>query len=161
MKGDVANDNRSRDVGISRVSGDNHVYPLGTLDTVQLDDRQAEIYRFFGVAITATQATPTPTATAARMPSSWVESVSGNVDLQSLVCSAEFTWPCEWALAVIMCESGGNPQALSPYGDAGLFQVATVHGYSQAQLFDPVFNTRYAHELYNGGSGTGNWPNCP
>ncbi len=77
-------------------------------------------------------------------------------DWQDLVCS--YDWDCAWALAVIYCESGGNPNAYNPQGPyVGLFQIWEGHG---ANLRDPATNIAAAYSLYLSG-GRGNWPNCP
>lgn len=58
------------------------------------------------------------------------------------------------ALAVMRCESGGNPWADNPTSAAtGLFQImATLwgpaYGYTTAQLFDPAINTMIAADLH-------------
>ena len=80
-------------------------------------------------------------------------------DWRSLVCSLPFTWPCEWAIAVIMCESSGNPNAYNPAGPyIGLFQV--LNGPT-----DPYLNTVEAHiqfvEWARGVRTVSPWPNCP
>jgi uncharacterized protein YabE (DUF348 family) len=72
-----------------------------------------------------------------------------------LVCS--YNWDCSWAMAVIMCESSGNPNAYNPQGYVGLFQIWEGYG---ANLRDPTTNIAAAYSLYVSG-GTGNWPNCP
>ncbi len=76
-------------------------------------------------------------------------------DWQDLVCS--YQWDCSWAMAVIMCESGGNPNAYNPQGYVGLFQIWEGYG---ANLRDPATNIAAAYSLYLSG-GPGNWPNCP
>jgi uncharacterized protein YabE (DUF348 family) len=76
-------------------------------------------------------------------------------DWADLVCS--YDWDCSWALAVIACESGGNPDAYNPQGYVGLFQIWEGHG---ANLRDPATNIAAAYSLYRSG-GAGNWPNCP
>ncbi|MCH8007337.1 MAG: DUF348 domain-containing protein [Chloroflexi bacterium] len=72
-----------------------------------------------------------------------------------LVCS--YGWDCNWALAVIQCESGGNSAAYNPAGYVGLFQIWEGHG---ANLRDPATNIAAAYSLYRSG-GRSNWPNCP
>ena len=72
-----------------------------------------------------------------------------------LVCS--YGWDCNWALAVIQCESGGNSAAYNPAGYVGLFQIWEGHG---ANLRDPATNIAAAYSLYLSG-GRGRWPNCP
>lgn len=77
------------------------------------------------------------------------------LDWADLVCS--YDWDCDWALAVIQCESGANPNAYNPAGYVGLFQIWQGHG---ANLTDPATNIAAAYSLYLSG-GRGNWPNCP
>ena len=72
-----------------------------------------------------------------------------------LVCA--YGWDCNWALAVIQCESAGNPDAYNPAGYVGLFQIWEGHG---SNLRDPATNVAAAYSLYLSG-GRANWPNCP
>ena len=77
-------------------------------------------------------------------------------DWRELVCS--YDWDCDWALAVIACESGGNPNAYNPQGPyVGLFQIWGGHG---SNLEAPTTNIAAAYSLYLSG-GRGHWPNCP
>ncbi len=77
-------------------------------------------------------------------------------DWRQLVCS--YDWDCAWALAVINCESGGDPAAYNPAGPyIGLFQVWGGFG---GDLRDPAANIATAHSLYVSG-GSGHWPHCP
>ena len=47
---------------------------------------------------------------------------------RGLVCA--YGWPCDEALAVLWCESRGDPSAVSPDGqNIGLFQLNLIHGY--------------------------------
>jgi uncharacterized protein YabE (DUF348 family) len=78
-----------------------------------------------------------------------------NGDWRDLVCS--YDWDCDWALAVIRCESGGNADAYNSSGYVGLFQIWQGHG---DNLTDPATNIAAAYSLYLSG-GAGNWPNCP
>ncbi len=69
-----------------------------------------------------------------------------------LVC--QYDWDCGYALAIIPCESGGNPNAYNPAGPyIGLFQV--LNGSS-----DPAVNVAQAYAKYASG-GWAHWPNCP
>ena len=79
-------------------------------------------------------------------------------DWTALVSQPQFTWPTEWALAVIQCESSGNPAAYNfagPY--LGLFQV--LNGST-----DPMTNALQAHEQFRewmaGVRQTSPWPTC-
>lgn len=85
-------------------------------------------------------------------------------DWAPLVCAAPFTWSCEWALAVIDCESSGNPGAVGheviddvDYYFYGLFQVWNGP-------LDPYANALDAHVQYvewQRGKRGRPWPNCP
>jgi hypothetical protein len=81
--------------------------------------------------------------------------VSSGGSWSDLVCS--YGWDCNWALAVIQCESGGNPNAYNPAGYVGLFQVWEGHS---SNLQDPATNIAAAWSLYLSGGGS-HWPNCP
>lgn len=70
------------------------------------------------------------------------------------------------ALAVIGCESGGNPSAKNPHSTAsGLFQHlgslwadrSVQAGQSGADIFDPVANVAVAAWLVNEGGGWSHW----
>jgi hypothetical protein len=71
----------------------------------------------------------------------------------------------EWALRIIACESGGDPNAKNPHSSAsGLFQHlarlwperAAQAGFRGADVFDPAANVAVAAWLLDNG-GTGHW----
>ena len=71
----------------------------------------------------------------------------------------------EWALAIIKCESGGNPSAKNPSSSAsGLFQHLAKYwpersakaGWAGADIFDPAANIAVAAWLWSTG-GPGHW----
>ena len=75
-------------------------------------------------------------------------------DWSALVCS--YGWDCDWALAVMACESGGNPNAYNPAGPyVGLFQILDP----SASLFDPAINIAEAYWKYLT-QGRGAWGAC-
>ena len=82
--------------------------------------------------------------------------------IRELICAPEFTWECGAALAVMACESGGDPAAISPDGQNwGLMQVNLVHlwrvGGDPYRLLDPETNMRVAWDIYVDGGGWGPW----
>lgn len=62
------------------------------------------------------------------------------------------------AAAVALAESGGNPNAISPSNDYGLWQINIIHG-AQATL-DVMANARAAVAISNNGSNWGPWCTC-
>ena len=68
------------------------------------------------------------------------------------------------ARRIAECESGMNPNAVSPTNDHGLFQINAVHrgqfeavtGAPWSSVYDPELNTIYARYLY-GQQGWGPW----
>ena len=54
------------------------------------------------------------------------------------------------ACAVLMCESQGNPNAVSPTNDHGLFQINVVHrdSFDWSRRYDPHVNTAFAAQLW-------------
>jgi len=100
----------------------------------------------------STAPAPTPVPVPAPAPAPIAVSTGG---WEGIVCS--YDWDCDWALAVIYCESGGNPNAYNPAGYVGLFQIWEGNG---SNLSDPATNIAAAYSLYVSG-GPGNWPNCP
>lgn len=62
------------------------------------------------------------------------------------------------AAAVAMAESGGNPNAVSPSNDYGLWQINSIHG-AQATL-DVMSNARAAVAISNNGQNWGPWCTC-
>lgn len=65
---------------------------------------------------------------------------------------AQYDWPLWQARAVVICESKGNPNALSYAGAVGLFQI---HPYNPAN-FDPATNVAAAYRKYLDGVRHGN-----
>lgn len=70
----------------------------------------------------------------------------------------------EWALRIMQCESGGNPNAYNPSGASGLFQHLQRYwadrsyraGWGGADIFDPEANIAVAAWLLANG-GTSHW----
>jgi hypothetical protein len=62
------------------------------------------------------------------------------------------------AAAVAMAESGGNPSAISPSNDYGLWQINSIHG-AQATL-DVMANARAAVAISHNGADWGPWCTC-
>ena len=66
------------------------------------------------------------------------------------------------AKRVAQCESGMNPNAVSPGGqNHGLFQINLVHrntvqsmGYSWSQIYDPFVNARVARHIFDAAGGS-------
>ena len=65
---------------------------------------------------------------------------------------SQYNWPVNEAYAVMMCESGGNANAVNPSGAVGLFQI---HPYNAAN-FDPATNVARAYAKYLDGVSRGN-----
>jgi len=88
---------------------------------------------------------------------------------KDVICAAKFTWPCDWAIAVAICEStlqanvvGGEWYRGQYWYFYGWFQIAslTPPGGGMDWLLDPVANTAEGHYKYIT-QGVGAWPNCP
>ncbi len=60
----------------------------------------------------------------------------------------KYPWPVEQALAVMACESGGNPLAISPTNDYGLFQIHNGLTSFGSIIYTPEENIRIAYEHY-------------
>lgn len=54
----------------------------------------------------------------------------------------------DYALAIISCESSGNPSAVSPTNDHGLFQIHNGLDAYGSQIYDPEFNISIAYNNY-------------
>jgi soluble lytic murein transglycosylase-like protein len=59
------------------------------------------------------------------------------------------------AAEIAMAESGGNPDALSPTDDRGLWQINASHGAESS--YDPVVNVRAAIAISDDGTNWGAW----
>jgi len=81
-------------------------------------------------------------------------------DVVAAICS--LPWPCDRMVRIARCESGLNPNAYSPAGYYGLFQL----NYAPAGWNDPWVNAqaayygKYLPALAGGGDGTSPWPVC-
>lgn len=67
----------------------------------------------------------------------------------------------DWACAIALAESGGNPRAISLSGDYGLYQINTSNwpafGLSIGNVFDVSVNTKVAISLSRNGTDWGDW----
>jgi soluble lytic murein transglycosylase-like protein len=71
----------------------------------------------------------------------------------------------EWALRIIRCESGGNPDPSRDDNHRGLFQHslrywdarAAKAGWAGADVHDPESNIAVSAWLFNGGAGKSHW----
>ena len=83
----------------------------------------------------------------------WDAGEARGVDgIEGLVCSYE--WPCGEALAVARCESGLDPNAVSPDGaNIGVFQINVVHGYYPGL----IANVAKAYEIWAADGGWTAW----
>lgn len=79
-------------------------------------------------------------------------------DIPALVCAPNLAWPCAQAVAIELCESGGDPAAVSPDGEYwGLFQLSRRwhewrfirRGWSWVDALDPAKNIAIAAEIYD------------
>jgi len=68
---------------------------------------------------------------------------------EPLVCA--YPWPCSEALAVIQCESSGDPNAENG-GSLGLMQIHYASHWDKvdgpAALYDPATNIAVGYQLY-------------
>ena len=112
-----------------------------------------------------TPATPPPTPVAelpsvqARNPGQVSAQLS--VDVRAVVCADWTPWTCAWALAVVACESGGDPASDSNWPYVGLWQIDSVLHAALAEslaadLYTPEGNTVVAAALF-GGRGAAHW----
>lgn len=61
----------------------------------------------------------------------------------------------EAACRVSYCESRWNPDAVSPGGHVGYFQISPIHGWHAST--DPETNVAFAYELSKGGTDWSQW----
>ncbi len=96
-------------------------------------------------------------------------SYSGLGYARDIICAPERLWPCDWAMAVVACESTFQENAVGTqwyrgqlWYFYGWFQIASLipPGGTMDWLFDPINNTAEAHYKFMNG-GTRHWPNCP
>jgi hypothetical protein len=88
-----------------------------------------------------------PTLTPAPVPAITLPSDQ----ILTLVCS--YAWPCDQALKVMWCESGGRPGAVGRDVNYGLFQLNQVHARRIADFWngwmDPAKNVQWAFEIWS------------
>ena len=78
-----------------------------------------------------------------------------------VVCAPPYTWDCGWAVATVLCESGGRADAYNPAPHYGWWQI----DYWFAGWDDPAMNTEKAWVKYQSAvrywsDGTHPWPVC-
>ncbi len=89
-----------------------------------------------------------------------------SASIRAIVCAEGTPWPCDWAVAVVDCESSGRMDAWATevirgirYWFHGWFQIVSTSP-DPGPLADPVYNTERAAWKYRNG-GVGHWPGCP
>lgn len=105
-------------------------------------------------------ATPTPTVVIVptSTPVPIVEAAHWNPDVERwrpLVASIFPAWAVSSALAIIQCESEGNPNATGAQGERGLFQIHPR--WHPDSTYDPEGNVRAAYRISGGGTDWGAW----
>ncbi len=92
-------------------------------------------------------------------------SMLAEAQLRDLICSPEFTWPCDWALRTVVCESSFNLNAYSTETINGITYEFIGPWQVLGGSYDPYTNTAQAHIQYvqwqRGERPTSPWPNCP
>lgn len=75
---------------------------------------------------------------------------SGVEQWRSAVASLWPSWAVDKVLAVMRCESEGNPNVTGLEGEQGLMQMKAFHGWrvGWANMYDPHTNLRAAHHLW-------------
>lgn len=119
----------------------------------------------------------TPDLAAARAEYQWESAVTGALDHAAEAGSGVERWrplvelyfrpgDVSWALRIIRCESGGDPEAKNPRSSArGLFQHlkrywpkrAPKAGFADRTVFDPEANVAVAAWLLYKGGGKSHW----
>jgi len=107
---------------------------------------------------TTTTTTAPPVVVTAPAPASVSSGVEQWRDLVAAWFPAD---QVDFALAVMACESGGNPSAYNPSSASGLFQVKTfwadAYGVSHDALFDPATNVEIAAWIWGTQGGWSHW----
>ena len=88
-------------------------------------------------------------------------SSEASAGLEQLICA--YPWPCDWAVAVILCENGGAWEGFDEATGVtywGGWQLALSHGFPGLVGASPALQTEYAWTLYQDG-GAAHWPSCP
>lgn len=75
-----------------------------------------------------------------------IPSVSGTEQWRSEV--AKYDWSVPMALAIMRCESGGNPNAKSSTNDQGLFQIHNGFKLYGNDIYKAEFNIAIAYKFY-------------
>ncbi len=114
-------------------------------------------------------ATPTPSPTPVPPPptptpapvSQWIQPYSIGAGVERWRGLVAGYWPAEQvnnALAVMNCESGGNPNVTGAAGEWGLFQIHPVHvaRFGGANPYDPGTNVAVAYQIWSE-QGWGPW----
>ena len=137
---------------------------LTAMTGVKADEPEVHTIRFWGasdgvmVLDTPTPTvtpSPTPTIPPPPEPTQAIAPGSTTGQWRVLVASIFPDWAVGPALAIIQCESGGNPWAIGYEGEMGLFQI---HPYWHPDAtFDPEGNARAAYRISRGGTDWSAW----
>lgn len=79
---------------------------------------------------------------------------TGGVERWRSLVASYFGGETDYALRIMACESGGNPNASSPTNDHGLMQINWPSHYNKVSslndLYDPATNIRVAKQIRDG-----------
>ena len=94
---------------------------------------------------------PTPPPPPTPAPTPVPVSAMPRTEIDALVCT--YSWPCDQALRVMWCESGGRAWAIGRGVNYGLFQINQVHasrfgGFWETWM-DPATNISWAYQIWS------------
>ena len=106
------------------------------------------------VVVPATTSPPVPVTVAEVVPAAVAPPTPARVGecggWQGLVAAYFPAEQVATGCRILMCESNGNPNAVSPTNDHGLWQINVVHrnSFDWSRRYDPDVNTAFARKLW-------------
>lgn len=127
--------------------------PPGELDTLAAEGPEAK------PIFTPPPKAPAPTLVTATTYAEVRQSTSGVEQWRGLVASIFPEFAVDTVLRVMQCESGGNPNAVSPTNDHGLMQINAVNfaRFGGRSPYDPEANLEVAYAMSAGGTSFWAW----
>lgn len=121
-------------------------YFLGVQNQEKVDFRNRQLLYIKAAADNELRLQATATAVAVASQRTYVSNGSGVERWRDLV--SQYPWPVDAMLAIMNCESHGNPDAVGGPNNDGLYDYGLFQLHGDPKGLDPYYNVAVAYQKY-------------